>query len=91
MTWLDALAEKSLVRELPTRAEALNVLKTTDRARGPGPRRPSRALENLLAERGWHPRPGPAFPGCALSRHVAYVLGVITGSRYVCDYGDPCP
>ena len=30
MTWLDALAEKSLARELPTRAEALGVLKTTD-------------------------------------------------------------
>ena len=30
MTWLDELAEKSLARELPTRAEALNVLKSTD-------------------------------------------------------------
>ena len=30
MTWLDELAEKSLVRERPTRAEALNVLKSTD-------------------------------------------------------------
>jgi transposase len=27
----------------------------------------------------------------ALGRHIIYVLGVITGSRYVCDYGDPCP
>src|SRR5580704_9549198 len=30
MTWLDTLAEKSLARELPTRAEALGVLKSTD-------------------------------------------------------------
>src|SRR5262249_21517911 len=30
MTWLDTLAEKSLARELPTRAEALRVLETTD-------------------------------------------------------------
>jgi biotin synthase len=30
MTWLDALTEKSLARELPTRAEALNVLHSTD-------------------------------------------------------------
>src|SRR5580704_13129564 len=30
MTWLDALAEKSLARELPTRTEALNVLQSTD-------------------------------------------------------------
>ena len=30
MTWLDELAEKSLARERPTRAEALNVLKSTD-------------------------------------------------------------
>jgi N-acetylglutamate synthase len=112
----------------------------------PGP------LENLLTERGWLPRPDPAFVmtaaiadipartdtdvrldpepdeswlalyryrgqdlppiartllmsapvrlprlpslplrDCALSRHRPYVLWVITGSRYVCDYGDPCP
>jgi biotin synthase len=30
MTWLDALTEKSLARELPTRAEALNVLNCSD-------------------------------------------------------------
>jgi biotin synthase len=30
MTWLDALTEKSLTRELPTRAEALKVLRSTD-------------------------------------------------------------
>src|SRR5512142_2889540 len=30
MTWLDTLAEKSLARELPTRAEALRVLESTD-------------------------------------------------------------
>jgi biotin synthase len=30
MTWLDALTEKSLARELPTRAEALNVLHCGD-------------------------------------------------------------
>src|SRR5215467_11667337 len=30
MTWLDTLAEKSLARELPTRAEALRILETTD-------------------------------------------------------------
>ena len=30
MTWLDALTEKALARELPTRAEALNVLQSTD-------------------------------------------------------------
>src|SRR5215467_10368850 len=30
MTWLDTLAEKSLARELPSRAEALRVLTTTD-------------------------------------------------------------
>jgi biotin synthase len=30
MTWLGTLAEKSLARELPTRAEALRVLKSTD-------------------------------------------------------------
>jgi biotin synthase len=30
MTWLDALAEKALGRELPTRAEALNVLTSGD-------------------------------------------------------------
>ena len=30
MTWLDTLAEKALARELPTRAEALGVLKSTD-------------------------------------------------------------
>ena len=30
MTWLDTLAEKSLARELPTRSEALGVLKSTD-------------------------------------------------------------
>ena len=130
-------------------------------------------LEDLLAERGWVPRPGPAFvmtadvadiPACrtdvqldqepdacwlalyryrgqdlppprprprraprpasgrdgqrpgprallpvrvprlpslplhdcapcqlAPGRHMPYVLWVITGSRYVCKYGDPCP
>ena len=30
MTWLDALTEKALARELPTRAEALKVLQSTD-------------------------------------------------------------
>ena len=30
LTWLDALTEKALARELPTRAEALNVLQSTD-------------------------------------------------------------
>ncbi len=30
MTWLDSLAEKALARELPTRADALNVLKSPD-------------------------------------------------------------
>src|SRR6266568_9345369 len=30
MTWLDTLAEKALARELPTRAEALRVLASTD-------------------------------------------------------------
>src|SRR4029079_20857 len=30
MTWLDALTEKALARELPTRAEALKVLQGTD-------------------------------------------------------------
>jgi biotin synthase len=30
MTWLDTLAEKSLARELPTRDEALRVLRSTD-------------------------------------------------------------
>ena len=30
MTWLDTLAEKALARELPTRAEALRVLESTD-------------------------------------------------------------
>ena len=30
MTWLDALTEKALARELPTRAEALEVLQSTD-------------------------------------------------------------
>ena len=30
MTWLDALTEKALARELPTRAEALEVLHSTD-------------------------------------------------------------
>ena len=30
MTWLDALTEKALARELPTRAEALNVLQSTE-------------------------------------------------------------
>jgi biotin synthase len=30
MTWLDSLTEKALARELPTRAEALNVLTSTD-------------------------------------------------------------
>jgi len=30
LTWLDALTEKALARELPTRAEALNVLRSTD-------------------------------------------------------------
>src|SRR5580700_2296537 len=30
MTWLDTLAEKSLARERPTRAEALSVLQSTD-------------------------------------------------------------
>ena len=30
MTWLDALTEKALARELPTRAEARRVLESTD-------------------------------------------------------------
>jgi biotin synthase len=30
MTWLDALTEKALARELPTRAEALKVLQGND-------------------------------------------------------------
>src|SRR6476620_12427287 len=30
MTWLDALTEKALARELPTRAEAGQVLQSTD-------------------------------------------------------------
>src|ERR1700740_3449632 len=30
MTWLDTLAEKSLARELPTRSEILQVLRSTD-------------------------------------------------------------
>ena len=30
MTWLDALTEKALAPELPTRAEALGVLTSTD-------------------------------------------------------------
>jgi biotin synthase len=30
LTWLDALTEKALARELPTRGEALNVLQSTD-------------------------------------------------------------
>src|SRR6266566_6175948 len=98
-------------------------------------------LENLLAERSWVPRPGPAFvmtadvadiparpadvdfapepdaafldlyrPGpralpavrlprlapvplhdCAVSDTRWTVLGLDPCSRYVCNYGDPCP
>ena len=38
------------------------------------------------------PRLGPLpLHDCAVSRHQPYVLWVIAGTRYVCDYGDPCP
>ncbi len=68
--------------------------------RGGGPRRaPGAASGRDDQRRGPRtllpvrlPRLAPvSLHGCALSRHRAYVLGAVDSSRYVCEYGDPCP
>jgi hypothetical protein len=53
---------------------------------------PTRAEALRVLDKRTSSAPAPLpLHGCAVSRHTPQVLWVITGSRYVCKHGDPCP